>query len=47
MFTMRYFLVAHVNTGQLNNSAIKAVYNNHPWGTKIVAVVPKWPLFRG
>ncbi len=23
------------------------VYNDHPWGPKIVSVVDKWSLFRG
>ena len=26
---------------------VKPVYNGHPWDPKILAVVDKWPLFRG
>jgi hypothetical protein len=28
-------------------NTVKPVYNNHPWDPKIVAVVDRWPLFRG
>ncbi len=28
-------------------SAVKLVYNDHPWDPKIVAVVVRWSLFRG
>jgi len=30
-----------------NVSAVKPVYNDHPWAPKIVAVVDRWSLFRG
>ena len=26
---------------------VKPVYNNHPWDSKIVAIVHKWSPFRG
>jgi hypothetical protein len=29
------------------NNTVKPVCNGHPWGPKIVAVVHRWPLFRG
>jgi hypothetical protein len=29
------------------NNTVKPVYNGHPWDPKIVAVVHRWPLFRG
>ena len=28
-------------------SIVKPVYNNHPWGSKIVDVVDRLSLFRG
>jgi hypothetical protein len=28
-------------------SAVKPVYNGHPWDLKIVVFVHRWPLFRG
>ena len=29
------------------SSTVKPVYNDHPWDSKIVAVVDRWLLFRG
>jgi hypothetical protein len=31
----------------LCNSTVKLVYNDHPWDTKILAVVDRKSLFRG
>jgi hypothetical protein len=30
-----------------NLSTVKPVYNGHPWDPKKVAVVKRWPLFKG
>ncbi len=32
---------------RLNLYTVKPVYNAHPWDPKILAVVDRWPLFRG
>ncbi len=47
IFTIKYCVATYVYTEQLHNITIKPVYNNYPWCTEIVAVVHKWPLFRG
>ncbi len=33
--------------GRAISLTVKPVYNGHPWDSKKVAVVQKWPLFRG
>ena len=30
-----------------NKCTVKPVYNGHPWDPEILAVVDRWPLFRG
>jgi hypothetical protein len=35
-----------MNEPKLTN-IVNPVYNGHPWDPKIVAVVHRWPLFRG
>ncbi len=38
---------SHLISLNIYYSAVKHVYNDHPWDQEKVVVVQRWPLFRG
>jgi hypothetical protein len=46
--TGRFFILKQIfEENNEYSCTVKPVYNGHPWDPKIVAVVHRWPLFRG